>query len=164
MLGYPGSGKTTTAQIVHELTGAIHLWADLERRKRFEHPTHAHQENLALYAELNHEVDLLLGEGKSVIFDTNFNFYKDRQVMRDIAARHGARVRLLWLTTPKQLSKVRATQLAEDQQTRVLGDMPAKTFDRISNNLEPPRPSEPHITLDGTKITPDYVKRRLRLK
>ncbi len=44
MLGYPGAGKTTTAKLIAELTGAVHLWADAERRRMFDVPTYSHAE------------------------------------------------------------------------------------------------------------------------
>ena len=157
MVGYPGSGKTTASQVLHELTGAVHLWADHERKERFAQPTYQHKENLALYAELNDQTDKLLGEGKSVIFDTNFNFYRDREKLRAIAAKHQARCFVVWVRTPKDVARGRATQDAHKQDTRVLGDMPVAAFERMSRNLEEPHADEHVIELDGTKITPRAV-------
>jgi predicted kinase len=152
MIGYPGSGKTTTAKMIHTLTGAVHLWADHERKKMFEHPQHNHAENLALYDALNTLTDHLLQEGKSVVFDTNFNFYKDRKKLRRIAARHGAKTITVWITTPKEIARERATKDAHKQHTRILGDMPVEHFERIAGNLQEPRPDEHAIQLDGTRI------------
>ena len=75
MLGYPGAGKTTAAKVIHSLTGATHLWADHERRKLFATPNYSHAENIELYDKLNKTAAELLQQGKSVIFDTNFNFF-----------------------------------------------------------------------------------------
>ena len=157
MLGYPGSGKTTTAKAIHALTGAVHLWADEERRRKFDPPTYTHQENLELYAELNKKAETYLREGQSVIFDTNFNFYKDRQKLRRVATLAGASTKLIWVTTPKSLAKKRATTDAHKQDTRVLGDMPPEHFDRMANNLQPPEDDEPYIEVDGTRVTPEYI-------
>lgn len=68
MLGYPGAGKTTTAKTIHELTGAVHLWADKIRNERYPHPTHSHKENIELYDYLNELTAELLATGQSVIF------------------------------------------------------------------------------------------------
>ena len=135
MLGYPGAGKTTTAKIIHKLTGATHLWADHERRKLFRSPSYSHQENVKLYAQLNQKTAQLLSRGDSVIFDTNFNFYKDRQKLRLLAADHGAKTILLWVTTPKDIARARATNNAHSQATRLLGNMPIEAFERMSSNL-----------------------------
>ncbi|HSX27321.1 MAG TPA: ATP-binding protein [Patescibacteria group bacterium] len=158
MLGYPGSGKTTTARVIHELTGAVHLWADHIRRERFVSPTYSHEENLALYKHLNELTAELLAAGNDVIFDTNFNFYKDRQNLRDIAKQHGAKTKLIWVSTEKDLARQRAVDEAHKHNTRVLGHMPKEVFDRLTSNLEEPRPDERPVKVDGTRVTPDYIK------
>lgn len=163
MLGYPGAGKTTTAKIVSELTGAVHLWADHERRNRFGEPQYTKQENTELYAELNERAAGLLKQGRSVIFDTNFNFVKDREHLAEIAKDNGASTQLLWITTPKAIAKQRATKDAHKQGTRILGNMPEQHFERMTNNLQEPLPHEKAIELDGTKITMEYVKKQLGL-
>lgn len=161
MLGYPGSGKTTASKVIHELTGAVHLWADHIRRERYDQPTYSHQENLELYSHLNELTAELLAAHNSVIYDTSFNFYKDRQLLRQIARSHNARDILLWVKTDRDLACERATKDSEKQPTRVLGDMPRKRFEHISNRLEPPRSAERTIELDGTQITSDYIRSML---
>jgi predicted kinase len=158
MLGYPGSGKTTTARFIHELTGAVHLWADHIRRERFVTPKYTHQENLELYAHLNELAAELLAADNSVVFDTNFNFYNDRERLRKIAKEHGADCKLIWVTTAKDIARERATKGKHLSDTRVLGDMPIADFERMSRNLQEPRPDEPHIKVDGTKISKDYIR------
>lgn len=157
MIGYPGSGKTTVSKLIYEQTGAVHLWADYERRKMFGNPTHSPAESRKLYTYLNDVTDKLLAEGKSVIFDTNFNFYKDRGHLREIAAKHGAKTAVIWITTPKEIAKQRAVQESHSQRTRVFGNMPREQFERIARNLEPPREDEHPIKLDGTNITPKAI-------
>lgn len=161
MVGYPGSGKTTTSKYLHELTGAVHLWADHERNKLFPSPAHSHQENIELYKRLNQRTKQLLQEGKSVIFDTNFNFYRDRKRLRHLAATEGARTVVIWVNTSKELSRERATIHANDQDTRIWGNMPLERFERISGNLQEPTPAEQPIILDGTHLTRDDVARAL---
>lgn len=161
MLGFPGAGKTTVSKMIKQQTGAVHLWADHERRQRFGEPTHSHEENLKLYAELNTVTEGLLAEGGNVIFDTNFNFYRDRERLRQIASKYGAQTIVIWVRTPKELARERATKNAHKQHTRVLGDMPVEHFERISGNLEPPREGEHVIEFDGTHVTPNMVAEAL---
>ncbi len=162
MVGYPGSGKTTVSQYIHELTGAVHLWADHERQHMFAQPTHSHAENIKLYDTLNERTDELLRQGKSVVFDTNFNFYKDRERMRRIAARNGAHAVIVWITTPKDLARQRATQHSDGQATRIWGNMLPADFNRIARGLQKPTASEHAIQLDGTHITKAQVAEILR--
>ncbi|HSX36387.1 MAG TPA: ATP-binding protein [Patescibacteria group bacterium] len=162
MVGYPGSGKTTVSKWIHELTGATHLWADHIRNERFPHPTHSHQENLELYAALNQDTEDLLAAGNSVIFDTNFNFYKDRKKLKVIAAKAGARTVVVWITTPKDIARRRATEHSADQDTRVWGNMPLERFERISSNLQEPGPEEQPIKLDGSDLSRETLEAILR--
>jgi predicted kinase len=101
MVGYPGSGKTTTAQLIHKLTGAEHLWADRERRQRFG-SVYNPEDSDELYTELNDQAKQLLESGKSVIYDTNFNYFRDREALRQTADQASANTKLLWLTLPQE--------------------------------------------------------------
>lgn len=161
LVGLPGSGKTTTSRVLHELTGATHIWADHERKNMFGTPLHTEEESQELYSRLNAETDEELAQGHSVIFDTNFNFYKDREHLRSIADRHNADTKILWVQAPKDLAMQRATADSHKQATRPLGDMTDKQFEHIASKLEPPRASENPIILDGTRITSQYVAEKL---
>lgn len=161
MLGYPGSGKTSTSKIIHELTGAVHLWADKIRNERYPKPTHAHQENIDLYNHLNELTTELLASGQSVIFDTAFNFYKDREYLRAIANGHNAKSLLIWVQTEKDLAKQRATHDNHAARNTYPEIMSEQRFERIAGDFERPHPNERTIKLDGTKISSEYVQSKL---
>lgn len=163
MLGYPGAGKTTAARVICQLTGAVHLWADGERRERYGTPTYSDQENKVLYDHMNYETAELLQAGQSVVFDTGFNKQTDRDHLRNVATAHGAKTILVWVTVDPETARARATQDAHLQDTRALGDMSTEDFERLRGKLEPPAAHEPHVELDGTRITPEYVKNQLGL-
>ncbi len=151
LVGYPGSGKTTVARIIHEHTGATHIWTDWERRSMFEQPTHSPDENTKLYGYLNSMTEQLLADGKSVVFDTSFNFLKDREHLRSLAAAQGADTVVIWVTTNKALSKKRAL---EGGATRNGYDMPLseEQFERIAGHLQPPLKDEKVLKIDGTNV------------
>lgn len=160
-IGYPGAGKTTVAKIITDTTGGVHLWADQERHKRFGRPTHARQESLELYDELNKEAERLLGEGKTVIFDTNFNFAADRQQLREIATRQGAETVVIWITVPEDVAKSRAVHIA-DTRNGYTASMTEEQFEKIIAKLEPPTEDEKIIKIDGTKLDRPTVVAQLR--
>jgi predicted kinase len=164
LMGYPGAGKTTVSRRLAELTGAIHLWADHERRQLFPQPTHSKAESDELYAKLDRETDKHLSERKSVIFDTNFNYYKDREYLRQIAKKHGAKTVLIWLTTPVAIAERRAVHEAHAKDTRVLGNMTHEDFKRIVSHLEPPHPDEHAIEIDGTDFDETKLASVLAIK
>lgn len=165
LLGYPGSGKTTTAQVLAAITGAQMIWEDKERKEMFGVPQFSHDENLQLHTTLNDRTAELLRSGQSVIYDTSFNGFADRQRMYGIAQESGANTALLWIVTDKETAKQRATKNAASQPTRplaqVIGDMDEETFNRLCNKLEEPHLDEKFVKLDGTKITSDYVRKQL---
>jgi predicted kinase len=163
MVGYPGSGKTTASKIIAELTGAEHLWSDHERRRLFVHPTHSQFESAELYHRLNTYTERLLENGMSVVFDTSFNFRKDRDHMRQIAASHGAKVVVVYVDAPKELAKSRALHLDHAVHNNYDEAMSPEAFDRIAEHVMKPGEDEHPITLDGTMITREYVGEKLGL-
>lgn len=161
MVGYPGAGKTTVAQLIAKQTGAAHIWADLERHKMFGQPRHNETESQELYDQLNHDTEQLLSEGKSVIFDTSFNHRRDRDQLRKIASRHGADTVVVWLTTPSEIARERAvhSQLVRNGYEF---KMTPEEFNRIANHLEPPAKDEKVIKIDGVKLDPSAAMRLFR--
>lgn len=161
MIGYPGAGKTTVARWVAKETGAEHLWADVERHKMFGTPTHSETESRRLYDELNRRAEALLARGKSVVFDTNFNHYRDRQLLRDVASRNGADTIIVWVATPAGTARERAVH-ANIVRNGYDFTMTTEQFEAITDKLESPREDEKVIKIDGTKLDANEVMRLLR--
>lgn len=162
-VGYPGAGKTTVSQLIEEETGAIHLWVDRERQKMFDVPTHSLPESAELYGYLNELTGQLLCDGKSVIFDTNFNYRKDRDYLRTIATKNNANTLVVWITTPKELAKKRATDPAHRERNGYEATMSPEDFDRLSNHLQEPTKDENFIKIDATDLDIINAKRQLKL-
>jgi predicted kinase len=162
-VGYPGSGKTTIAKIIADATDGVHLWADFERHIMFGTPTHTREESRELYNHLNQVADEVLGQGRCVIYDTNFNFRKDRDHMRKIAAKHDANVKVVWVTTPRDVARHRATEDSEGKPTRIWGNMRLPDFNRLSDNLQRPDDDEAVVQIDGSEADAEAVKQKLGL-
>lgn len=150
-IGAPGAGKTTTARIIAQATGATHLWADVERHKLFPNPSHSLYESSLLYDALNSKTEQLLGEGKSVVFDTNFNFYADRQKLAEIAKRHNAETLIIWMDTPLDVARQRSVGTHEKRNGYTM-HMSGAQFDAIVAKLEPPRDNEKTLKIDGSHV------------
>lgn len=156
MMGYPGAGKTTTADAIHQLTGAVHLASDKVRLQINPKPSFNHAEHVELYKTLDKMTEQLLGEGKDVIYDANLNRYQHRLEKYDICNRLNAQPILVWVQTEKTLAKQRAVDEERAHlvpQNETASDM----FDRIAAVIEPPRTDEQPILVDGTKVSPDYI-------
>jgi predicted kinase len=162
MFGYPGAGKTTASDIIQSLTGAVHLSSDRIRLELFPHPEFTPVEHHSLYRLLDQRTETLLGQGKSVIYDANLNRHTHRASKYILCKHLGVTPVLIWLQTPIDLSKQRALHesrqpLWHDNET------PSAMFDRVAGALEEPTQHEPYIRLDGTKITPAYIKQQMGL-
>ena len=163
LVGYPGSGKTTTSQVIHDRTGAVHIWADYERRAMFGEPTHSITESHKLYDHLNKSTEILLADNQSVIFDTNFNFRKDRDRLRQLAEKYDASNVLIWIKLSKPLARKRAMSSIHAADNNYRDPMTTTEFNRITNHLEAPGTDENPTILDGTLLSPDYISAQLKL-
>jgi predicted kinase len=160
LLGYPGAGKTTTAKIIEQLTGAKRLSSDEERLKRFPYPEFTPHEHDSLYRQLDEETAQLLSSGKSVIYDANLNRYTHRSDKYRICGQTNAKPILVWLNTPRDLSEQRAIE-EQRQELWPKGETPQDMFTRIANLIEIPRENENPIILDGSSINTEIVKTAL---
>jgi predicted kinase len=157
MLGYPGAGKTTAAEIVAQQTGAVHLSSDRQRLLLFPHPKFTEEEHKILYDTLDKKTEQLLNEGKSVIYDANLNRYQHRQEKYAIAERTGAKHLLLWVQTHKLIAKRRASDESRAKLWRH-DEHPEQMFDRLVEIFEEPMSDEPYLALDGTKVSEAYIR------
>ena len=162
MLGYPGAGKTTTAEVIANLTGATHLASDRIRLQMFQKPTFSAEEHATLYHEIDRMTEELLTQGKDVIYDANLNRYQHRKEKYDICNRTGATPVLVWVQADKNLAKSRASHFNRFQ-LWPKHETPDQMFDRIADLIEEPKPTEPYKVVDGTKVTEEYIKDLLAL-
>ncbi|HTH72170.1 MAG TPA: AAA family ATPase [Candidatus Pristimantibacillus sp.] len=160
MFGYPGAGKTSTANVIEKLTGAEHLSSDEIRLELFPQPTYTQEEHDAVYDELNRRAEALLKEGKSVVYDANLNRYKHRLEKYEMCERTGAKAVLIWVQTPKDLARERAVMRGHHH--LVPKDETFESmFDRVTNVIEEPREDEPLYTLSGDPLEESAVSELL---
>lgn len=162
-VGYPGAGKTNIAQLIAERTRARHLWSDHVRHDMFTNPTHSETESATLYEYLNGLTGDLLASGVSVVFDTNFNRFADREKLRRIASEHSATAKLIWVTTPAGIAKERAVGEKAMVRNGYAEVMTEDQFDQIASKLEPPTDDENPIKLDCTNLDTEMILQQLSL-
>ena len=156
-MGYPGAGKTTAAEVIQQITDAVHLSSDKMRLEVAPKPVFSSAEHDQLYTKLNQSTEELLTEDKDVIYDANLNRRQHRKEKYDIARRTGAEPVLVWVQTEKTLAKARA--LDEKRSHLVPRDeTPDEMWERIATIIEPPQADEHPVIVDGTKISPDYIR------
>lgn len=157
MFGYPGAGKTTTAEAIRDVTGAVHLSSDALRSELFHPPQFTQAEHDELYQSLDKKTELLLNEGKDVIYDANLNRYQHRRDKYDICERTGAQPVLLWVQTAKDIARERALDLRRSHLVP-RNETAEEMFERIVDLIEEPGADEPYLVIDGTKVTPKYIQ------
>ncbi len=162
-VGCPGAGKTTLAKFIATRTGAYHIWADQERQRMFTYPTHSAKESQTLYKALDIKTEELLKSGQSVIFDTNFNYRRDRNLLRSIAEKYGAQTKLIWLTVSPEIAKERALHHTHRDRNGYLVAMTEAEFNHLCDHLEPPTDDECPIRIDTTAINEEQLSSVLGL-
>jgi len=160
MFGYPGAGKTTTAKLIGDLTGAMHLSSDEVRMELYPHPTYTQDEHDALYKALDERIEQLLNAGKSVIYDANLNRYQHRLEKYQMCERTHAKPVLIWVQTPKELSRERAVMRGHHH--LVPKDETFESmFDRVTSSIEEPREDEPLYTISGNPLDKNAISELL---
>jgi predicted kinase len=162
MFGYPGAGKTTAAEMMSDITGAVHLCSDKFRLHMFPKPTFSEVEHAAVYGALDYMTELFLMKGLSVIYDANLNRYQHRHDKYVISQQTSSEAWLIWVKTPADLAKSRSTELGtQDPAHRPFGNLSISTFNRLVHEIELPRPDEKVIELEGTNLSAISVKQKL---
>ncbi len=129
----------------------------------FGYPTHSLKESQTLYLALNIKTEDLLKEGKSVIYDTNFNYQSDRNLMKSITDKCGADLKLIWVTTPKEVARSRALEHTHRDRNGYIITMSEKEFNHLCDHTEIPTEDEHPIKIDGTTFNEEDIRRKLKL-
>lgn len=114
VVGLPGVGKTTVAEIVSDHMNAVHLRSDIIRKELFEQPEYSHFETSATYSELFKRAAMKLEEGVSVVVDATFDTQIRREYAQHITKSEGCEFRIIWVKCDPKTVKQRLEQREED--------------------------------------------------
>jgi predicted kinase len=161
LIGLPGSGKTTLAKILQDLTDAVRVSSDDYRLLLFPKPKFTQKEHDNLYAMIDHNVEHLLQAEHSVIYDANLNRKIHREEKYSIAKKYGATTILWWVQTKQEVSKQRRVEEIEHHVFVPHDETAAEMHDRISELFEEPDAAETYIVVDGHDIKEADIKKKL---
>lgn len=148
-LGFPGSGKTYFARRFAKQFGIIHLSSDKVRSALFQKPKYTFVENEKLFAEIDRRVEVLLSQGKSVMYDANHTKRAFRKKYQAMAKKYRARYLLLWFQVPVNVAIRRTVQRKPFFDKWVVL--------RMRKATELPTKSEPYVIIDGEKPYKEQV-------
>lgn len=113
--GLQGTGKTTVAKKIEEMTNAILLRTDVIRQKMFEDPKYTEEEKQKVYNEMFSRARNLLSEDKNVIMDATFSKRKNRKEANKIAEEHDSNFKIIKVVCPPKLVKGRMEKRSGDE-------------------------------------------------
>ena len=90
LMGYPGSGKSYTANNLASLLGMAHISSDKIREKLFPKPTYTPAEHRTVVQMMLLMVEQFLEIDESVVFDVSLNRLSERRALREISKKRGA--------------------------------------------------------------------------
>ncbi|MFX1485680.1 MAG: adenylyl-sulfate kinase [Promethearchaeota archaeon] len=166
--GLPGSGKSTTANILKDRLedNGIHvqlLRMDEVRRVVTPTPTYSDQERDIVYAALAYMGKILADNGINVIFDATAN----RQRYRDKARELIKRFMEAYLKCPleicieREMSREELTSAPRDIYKRAMkGD--TRTVPGFQTQYEEPK--NPEIIVEADKLSPDQCAEEIYIK
>lgn len=142
LCGLPFAGKSTLAQALADREGLTFIAIDAintERGLGINAAPIAPEQWDGTYAEAYRRLESALAAGQSVIFDAASFTREQRDDLRTIAARHGARARVLWVDVPAATATARWRR---NRQTRTRYDVRDEDFAQVVDRFEPPTDDE----------------------
>ncbi len=149
LMGYPGSGKSYTANNLASLLGMAHISSDKIREKLFPKPTYTPAEHRTVVQIMLLMAEQFLEIGESIVFDISLNRLGERRAMREMVKKRGATPFLLWLQIDRESAKARAQtkdkRRAEDKYTAKLS---TTVFNSYVMAFQPPQ-NEDYLVVSG---------------
>jgi len=139
LCGLPFSGKTRLAKKLTEKFNFSHLNVDDLVKARDKNGAVSEEEWKRVFTESYKKLEVLLKNGKSVMFDAT-NYTKSvRDQLREVALRNKVGVKVIFLDIPKETAKER---LKENRILNKRKDVLSSDFKEVVDNFEKPTEEE----------------------
>lgn len=148
-MGYPGSGKSYTANNLASLLGMAHISSDKIREKLFPKPAYTPSEHRTVVQIMLLMAEQFLEIEESVVFDISLNRLGERKAMRELAKKQGATPFLIWMQIDRESAKARAQnkdkRRTEDKYT---AEISTEVFNSYVMAFQPPQ-NEDYLVVSG---------------
>lgn len=152
MYGMPGCGKTFVSRQLSDTLGMAHLNSEQLRYELFDKPQYDKTEQQIVTHLMNFMTEQFLRVGVSVVYDMSVNRLADRRILRDLAARAGAKEMLVWLQI--DLDSAWARCEARDRRTaddKYSEDFNQAAFEKYIRGMQNPQ-DENALVLSGKHL------------
>lgn len=151
--GLPGSGKSTVAHTLRGRTAAVLLQSDRVRKLLIPMPDYSADESARVFAAIHAVLEHLLAAGIPAILDATLLEERQREPLRQIAARTGARPILVWVqASDGEIRRRLAARHAGGRAPYDVSDAGVEVYEMMRARVEPIR--GPHLTIDTDR---DYT-------
>ncbi len=130
--GLPGTGKSSFSKELSKRFHAVHLNSDVIRKKLTPKPTYSVEEKTKIYTAMAAQADGLLGDGKNVILDATFFHKEYRDMMREVAGRHGVKIYIICCVLGEYETKSRIMQ-----RKKGVSDADYEVYLKLKKEFEP---------------------------
>jgi uncharacterized protein len=158
-MGLPASGKTTLGQALAVRLGLVHLSSDLVRkelvgvrptehvRAEFGQGAYAPSMTRRTYSALRRRAATWLRRGQSVVLDATFGRPEEREAVRRLAARLGARMAVVVCEADDRTIRARLASRSQDQR-RTASDARMEHWPELRAAYTPPTELSRVISVD----------------
>jgi predicted kinase len=165
LCGLPYAGKTTLHQELETRTGAGAqvVWVDsiMSERNMWRegHPTQQDKEEAL--SEAYRRVGIHLQDGKTVLLDSTFLSFSEREFARNFANGVGVKHHLIYVNTPKEEILKRRQQ---NEITKTRGQVSVASMEKAFTLFEEPKEHEQPILYNANMNLDDWIQQNFPLK
>ncbi len=153
--GLPGTGKTTIAKALSQMTGATLLRTDVIRKEMLEKSAYTEKERDAVYENMLVITNEKLQNGEDCILDGTFYKKSLRDEARRIAKKNGSSFHIVECTLHDDLVKKRIISRKNDA-----SEADFDVYQKAEKNFEPIK--EKHVVIDTSKDTKECVDKIMK--